>query len=414
VVIGRAKGKGSFGEEGNMTRSGQMDTCVKEVLEVVQEFPGNAREIWNRAFRKALLEVNGDMRRATTMAWQAFKRQEARDGSVRDREKAEKGVLLVAVHGETPEWIRLVRNEEIISDKARCPCLVDRRALAALVAKWEQWDEDLVILLEDYKVDDQPAPIVGWIKEMKRRTDGLWIRVEWTEEGLGYITRKEFGYLGLGFILDKSNRPVELWQARLTNYPLLNRWEEVLWYLRGRQESQTEAGRRLRLIKDVDRRDINGGRENRRESKPEMAAKGKVIYEGKKFLDEMKGLLRIHGDVSFEKVKRAIVELKTQEEINQALGSEQEMVELLQEVIGKTVEEAIKKGLIKPEQRTWAEVYATRDWSGFHEFLSFVAAASQKKTRLFPYCRSLLRWALAKPQETGSINYKTGCSYLSK
>jgi hypothetical protein len=413
VVSERAKGNGSFGEEGNMMRSGQMDTGVKEVLEVVQEFPGNAREIWNRAFRKALSEVNGDMRRAATMAWQAFKRQEAGDGSVRDREKAEKGVLLVAVHGETPEWIRLVRNDELVSDNARCPCLVDRRALAALVARWEQWDEGLVILLEDYKVGDQPAPVVGWIKEMKRRTDGLWIRVEWTEEGLGYITRKEFGYLGLGFILDKSNRPVELWQARLTNYPLLNRWEEVLWYLRGRQESQTEAGRRLRLIKDVDRCDINGGGENRRDSKPEMAGKEKVTYKGKQFLDDMKGLLHIHGDVSFEKVKRAIVELKAQQKANQPLGSEQ-MVKLLQKMIGKTVEEAIKKGLIKPEQRTWAEVYAGRDWSGFHEFLSFAAAASQKKTRLFPYCRSLLRWALGKPQETGSKNYQADCSYLSR
>ena len=85
-----------------------MDRCMDEVWAVVQELPGNAREIWSQAFRKAMMEVNGDMRRAAAMAWMAFKGKEQRVGVVWDREKAAKGRLIVAAHGETPEWIRLV------------------------------------------------------------------------------------------------------------------------------------------------------------------------------------------------------------------------------------------------------------------------------------------------------------------
>jgi phage I-like protein len=393
--------------EGNMMRSGQMNTkCMDEVWEVVQELPGDAREIWSQAFEEALLEVQGDMGKAAAMAWQAFKRQDQKVGSVPAREKAAKGLLLVAIYGGTPEWIRLVKNDGLVIDDSRCPCLVDRRALDALVAKWEQWDEDLVVLLEDHQTGGRSIPVVGWIKEIKCRADELWVRVEWTEEGLGYIARKEFGYLGLGFILDEGNRPVELWQARLTNYPVLTQWQEELGHLRVQKRSHTEADRRLRLIKGVAKQDKNGAGESRVDANAGTGPKKEETSEVSQFLDDMRKLLHMRGEVSLGTIKRAIVEFQAQQESRRTLGSEPEMRQVFQKVIGKTIEEAIQKGLIKPEQRSWAEVYATRDWPGFNEFLVLAAAVPQEKKGLFPYCRSLLRWVLAKPQETGSTGYK--------
>lgn len=389
-----------------------MNGCLDEVWEVVEALPGNAREIWQQAFQKALAEVQGDMERAATMAWQAFKREDPKDKSVRNWQEAKKGVLLVAVYGGTPEWIKLLQNDGIIFNGASCPCLLDRRAFEALIADWEQRDDDLMVLLENYQTSYQPAAGVGWIKEMKYRTDGLWVRVEWMEEGLGYITRKEFAYLALVFILDESNRPVELRQARLTNYLWLNRWEEVLEHLQTRKGSRMESSRRLRLIKDVDKRDLNGRGEDGRVSNQETADKGEGTDKGNQFLDDVKGLLGLEGDVSFEKVKRAIVNLQAQQKNDQRLTREQKKEQVFQESISKTVAEAIKKGLIKPEQRTWAEVYAVRDWQGLQEFLSLAAAASKEKRRLFPYFRSLVRWALAKPQENGSEDRKIGCGYF--
>jgi phage I-like protein len=379
---------------------------MDEVWEVVQELPGDAQEIWSQAFGEALLETQGDMGKAAAMAWQAFKRQDQKVGSVQNREKAAKGVLLVAVYGGTPEWIRVVTNDGLVQDEGRCPCLVDRRALEALVARWEQWDEDLAVLLEDHQAGGRAIPVVGWIKEIKCRADELWVRVEWTEEGLGYIMRKEFGYLGLGFILDEGKRPVELWQARLTNYPLVMEWQEELGHLRVQKRSHTEADRRLRLIKGVVKQEKNCSGESRVEALAGAAQKKEETSEVRKFLDDMRKLLHLRGEVSLGTVKRAIVELQVQQESRRSPDTEPERQQVFQKVIGKTIEEAIQKGLIKPEQRSWAEIYATRDWPGFNEFLVLAAAAPRGKKGLFPYCRSLLRWVLTGSQETGATGYR--------
>jgi cation transport regulator ChaB len=50
-----------------------MEPCMNEIRAVVEELPGNAQEIWEKAFQEALLEVHGDMCQAAAMAWRAFK-----------------------------------------------------------------------------------------------------------------------------------------------------------------------------------------------------------------------------------------------------------------------------------------------------------------------------------------------------
>jgi len=180
-------------------------------------------------------------------AWKSFKGKEQRVGAVWNREKAAKGMLIVAAHGGTPEWIRVMGTYGLVSAEDRCPCLVDRRALQAIVANWERWDCKLLVHFEDQKISDRMG--AGEIKEIKSHTDGLWIRVEWTEAGLGCITRKEFGYLALEFILDDSNRPVELWQAKLTNYLGMNQGVQGPVLCCDREETETKVGRTLTLIK---------------------------------------------------------------------------------------------------------------------------------------------------------------------
>ena len=221
-------------------------------------------------------------------------------------------------------------------------------------------------------------PAAGWIKEIKCQADGLWIRVEWTDAGLGYIMSKEYGYLALEFILDENNRLVELWQATLTNYPVMNQWGHVPEVHCNKMESQTKVGRTLTLIKDTNRPEVKGVEDNRQDAKQGKVGKAAETFEIRRFLQEMKGLLQINGEISLSRVKQAIVELIAHQEKYPGLKGEHKMRirHLPPEVIGKTVEEAVEKGLIKPEQRTWAEVYATRDWQGFHEFLELATRIS--------------------------------------
>ncbi len=380
-----------------------MDSCIDEALSVVQELPDRAREIWTQAFGEALLQVNGDMRRAAAMAWNAFKVKEKITRTVLDREKAEKAIVLVAVRGGTPEWIRLINSGEVALADGRYTCLVDRRAFKAILSSWQRRDTELVVKLENRKMSDKITPVVGWIKELEGRSDGLWIRVEWTEAGLGHITRKEFSYLTLVFILDESHRLVELWHARLTNYPSVKQWEELTRDLGEAKESKPKGDRKLTLVKGVNRLEVKNAVSSPVDLKQDTemgGAKRPVpVYEEKelawsdKYLMEIKGLLDLKGEVSWEEVKEAITALKIQRETYCRLKDELEMLkgQLKREVIGKAVEEAVQTGKIKPEQRVWAETYALQDWQGFKEFLELSAKAlslkKKMKFRIVPFSR---------------------------
>lgn len=380
-----------------------MEPCMNEIRAVVEELPGNAQEIWEKAFQEALLEVHGDMCQAAAMAWRAFKGKGQRTRQDWDREKANRGELLVAAYGGTPEWIRLAENYGLVLDDCRCPCLVDRRALDAIVTHWEKWDADLMVCLKDHKVNETVVLVVGWIKEMKCRPDGLWIKVEWTERGLGYITNKEFGYLSLEFILDEGNRPVELWQAKLTPYPVLHQWGQEFGVYSA-QGSQVETGRNFRLIKGGNRLEAFGAEENREDLKQAREGGGEEHREIRQFLQEMKELLHLQGEVSLTLVRQAIVDLKNQHKICLGLKELDGMPggQISQWGLGNAIEEFVEKDPIKPEQRTRERVKANQDWEEFKEYLEIGALNATKKKKMkwgFPFFRSLLKWALRKQYE---------------
>jgi hypothetical protein len=391
---------GSIGHGPGDKRSRQMELCMNEVRAVVEGLPGNAQKIWNRAFQEALLEVQGDMDKAAAMAWRAFKRKEQRTRQEWEKVKAARGMLLVAAYGGTPEWIRLAENYGLVLSDCRCPCLVDRRALDAIVSHWEQSETGLMVYLEDHKVNETVVPVVGWIKEMKVRSDGLWIMVEWTEKGLGYITSREFGYLGLGFILDEDNRPMELWQAKLTDYSVLHELGQEFG-IYSAQGFQAEPGRKLRLIKRVNRPEVFGADENWENLKQGEEGKWKEHSEIRKFLQEMKELFQLQGEVSLTEVKHAVLDLKIQLKICQGLKELGGMLGGLmsQGMVGKAMEGIIERDSIKLEQGIGEKVRANQEWQDFKEYLEIGAqSATKKKKRVwgFPFFYSLLKWALKK------------------
>jgi hypothetical protein len=265
-----------------------------------------------------------------------------------NKEKASKGRLIVGAHGETPEWIRLVGTYGLVLENEGLPGFVDRRALQAIVANWEQWDSELLVHLEDQKISDKILPTAGWIKEIRCQADGLWIRVEWTDVGLGYITSNEYGYLDLEFILDENNRLVELWQATLTNFPVMNQWGHAPEVHCNKMESQAKVGRTLTLIKDTNRPEVKGFEDNRQDVKQGQVGKAAETFEIRRFLQEMKELLQINGEITLSRVRQAIVELIAYQKKYPGLKGEHKtrIRHLPPEVISKTVEGAVEKGLI--------------------------------------------------------------------
>jgi hypothetical protein len=148
----------------------------------------------------------------------------------------------------------------------------------------------------------------------------------------------------------------------------------------------------------VKRLEISGEGENREDLQQEMEGKGEENEEIKRFLLEMKQLLQVHGEISLKKVKQAIVDLKTQQEIGHGLKGAEEG-QMSQGVAGKPIKEAIKKDPIKPDQRILAGVKGNREFQEFQDFLEIGARDATKKQRMrwgFPFFRSMLKWAFRK------------------
>lgn len=69
----------------------------------------------------------------------------------------------------------------------------------------------------------QPAPASGWIKDAQWRTDGLWIKPEWTDRAKGFIANREYCFLSAVFPYDKqTGKPLSLHSAALVNRPGLD------------------------------------------------------------------------------------------------------------------------------------------------------------------------------------------------
>jgi len=131
--------------------------------------------------------------------------------------------LVFGATADVPQWINIVPMGTVTLGDGRPPFTVDREALEAVLAAWEQRGNDLVIDYEHQTLEGGPAPAAGWIKALEAREDGLWARVEWTEKAQAFITSREYRYFSPVLMLDGANRrPVELLHAALTNVPAIN------------------------------------------------------------------------------------------------------------------------------------------------------------------------------------------------
>src|SRR5690606_6682234 len=67
----------------------------------------------------------------------------------------------------------------------------------------------------------EPAPARGWIVELQQRADGVWGRVEWTEEGGRLVSGR--AYRGISPVIQhlKNGEVTAILRASLVNRPNL-------------------------------------------------------------------------------------------------------------------------------------------------------------------------------------------------
>jgi phage I-like protein len=277
-----------------------------------------------------------------------------------------------------PEWIRLLPLGKVELADHREPFTVDAKSLKSIVTAFRSRGIDLVIDYEHQSLNGERAPAAGWIKDLEARGDGLWARVDWTEQARTYLAQREYRYFSPVLRLDpETRRPIALMHVGLTNVPAINHLPPLV----ARWGGETQAGEKLELL------DLALGT-------PRMAMES--AKEKSKMVETLKALLGLKSDTEesavFGKALEAFRELglaldlpddatvaqlrgameahkasaarlaKAEEEVQALKGC------LVEETTARFVEEALKAGKVSPAQRGWALEYCRRDPEGFRTY----------------------------------------------
>lgn len=283
--------------------------------------------------------------------------------------------LQVQVGPEAPEWIRLLPVGEVTLWDSREPFVVQPEDLAVLAEDWRRRGIDLVVDYEHQTLGSGRAPAAGWVKDMQTRPDGLWGRVEWTEQAQVYLANREYRYLSPVVQLDEERRVTRLMHVALVNVPAIA--YQLPLVAKGAIITNKDGGR--------------DARPTEREAGKAMLEKLKTMYaaaEGageeqllalagkhqEAFLavQELAEALGLEQGAKLSEVKATVLALK--QGGDRLTTVETELAALKADshaqAVSAAVEEALTAGKVTPAQRPWAEDYAGKDLEGFKSFVA--------------------------------------------
>jgi phage I-like protein len=276
-----------------------------------------------------------------------------------------------------PEWIRVLPLGKVELADQREPFTVDEASLRSMVAAFQSRGIDLVIDYEHQSLNGERAPAAGWIKALEARGDGLWARVDWTQQAREYLTQREYRYFSPVLRLDpETRRPMALMHVGLTNVPAINhlpplvaRWGgeagtsgelkpvELAW---GAPMGLDSAKENSKMVEKLKR--LMG-------LAPEVE-EGAVCVRALEAFRELGVILDLPDDATVAHLKGAMEAYKTG--AARLLKAEAEVQalkgRLAEEAADRSVEEALKAGKVSPAQRGWALEYCRRDPEGFKTF----------------------------------------------
>lgn len=135
--------------------------------------------------------------------------------------------LIVSLHASTagaPEWVHVIPAGTFKGADGRGPYEADP---AAIVARFNQTARRIPID-ENHAIDlagkvGHPSPARGWIVALEARADGVWGKVEWTNEGRDLVAGNSYGFLSPVFTHTKAkpHQVADLLRVALTNDPNL-------------------------------------------------------------------------------------------------------------------------------------------------------------------------------------------------
>jgi phage I-like protein len=297
----------------------------------------------------------------------------------------EKELNLTLEMAELPEWLRLLPLGQVNLVDGRPSFQVDPESLAELVQAFSARGTDLVIDYEHQSLKGVQAPAAGWIKDLEVREDGLWAKVEWTEQAEEYLRRREYRYFSPVLRLDPENRrPQELMNVALTNVPairgltpLVAKWGGDALTLGESRESMLPGALEMKAGEGGPDREADGVNlslaqelKARLGLEPEAPA-GALLRKSVELIQELAHNLGLPGGADVSQIKGGVEALKAGEKRLEPLQAEVEALktQLLEMSVTRTVEEAMMAGKISPAQKDWALSYCHRDPESFKTYV---------------------------------------------
>lgn len=142
--------------------------------------------------------------------------------------------------GSVPEWVQLTPTGPELEgrDGRKWKLTNPQTVVDAFVSNGADLPLDYEHSTQIKGGEGEPAPAVGWIKELSVRMAQIWARVEWTSEGEWAVSEKQYRYLSPAFAFDKkTGEVIAMVSAGLTNQP--NFEMAALNRRQNREESET-------------------------------------------------------------------------------------------------------------------------------------------------------------------------------
>lgn len=265
-----------------------------------------------------------------------------------------------------PDWVRVVPLGSW--EHPNGAFSIDAEDAQHIVVAAAERGVDIVFDYEHQTLSGERAPAAGWIKELEARDDGVWARVEWTDEARALIETKQYRYYSP--TLDFADGDARLHSVALTNTPLMGRDIQPLAAKAGLcvliQATDVPPTSRSNKMELKDIAAMLGLAEDSTEDAV-RAKLAEVVAQPSQLTEEIAQLkAQIDGLIE--------AKAKPAPEVQAIIDGLQKEVATLtatmaQREATQMVESAVAACKITPAQRAWAVGYAARDPQGFAAYM---------------------------------------------
>jgi phage I-like protein len=265
------------------------------------------------------------------------------------------GLALNFEGASAPDWVQLTPPGPVL--RGRDGRAWTMRDPQKVVDRFARNGADLPIDVEhasQIKAEaGEPAPAVGWMKELEARNGEIWARVEWTAAGADSVTSRAYRYLSPVLKYDgQTGEVVGIASAGLTNLPNLH-----LAALNSEQPAQSETAMDKVVLEALGLKPEATAAEavvaiTRLKESEQIALNRAATPDPEKFVPKADHLLALNRITAFEQADKVRQDAE----------------------VAAVVEEAIKAGKVAPASKDY-HLASCRAEGGLQRFKDFVASA---------------------------------------